>query len=361
MKVLVRDIYKAVDNMAPFSLSMDFDNTGLLVGDENDEVTGVLLALDCTDAILDEAQKQGANLILTHHPIIFKGIKNVRADSVVYQAIRRGIHVISAHTNLDIAQGGVNDCLSRQIGLTNLRGLTVTNSTPYQKIVAFVPETHWKAVYDAMTAAGAGTMENYKGCAYLTHGEGTFLPMEGANPFLGTLGERETVKEVRIEMICPSNKTKDAIAAMKQAHPYEVPAYDIVEDQAIMQTETLGRVGDLAHSMTPQELAEHVKKQLGGGSIRYTQGCAPITSVAVCGGAGDSELESAMRCGAQALITGEVKHHIFLEASRKKITLIEAGHFETEDVVLDPLKARLAAQFPELSFSVCHKSEIYSM
>lgn len=361
MAVFVRDIYRVMDQMAPFSLSMDFDNTGLLVGDEDAEVTGVLLALDCTSAVLEEAQKKGANLILTHHPIIFKGIKSVRADSVVYQAIRRGVHVISAHTNLDIAQGGVNDCLAHQLGLSDLRGLTVTNSKLYQKIVAFVPETHWKAVYDAMTSAGAGTMENYAGCAYLTHGEGTFLPMEGADPFLGTLGKQETVQEVRIEMVCPPQKTKEVVAAMKQVHPYEVPAYDVMENQAITQTETLGRVGTLNHPLTPQELAQYVKERLGGGSIRYTEGCAPITTVAVCGGAGDSEVESALRCGAQALITGEVKHHIFLEASRCGMTLIEAGHFETEDVVLDPLKERLASQFPNLPFSVCHHSSIYSL
>lgn len=354
----VKDILAAVDAIAPFRLTMDFDNTGLLVGDPDAPVQSVLLALDCTDPVIEEAKRQNANLIISHHPVIFKGIKRVTADSVVWKAIRSDISVISAHTNLDIAQGGVNDCLAQKIGLSQLRGLTVTNSEAFDKVIAFVPESHAAAVHQAMTAAGAGTIENYAGCAFFTHGEGSFLPLEGADPYLGTVGEVEKAKEVRIEMICPKAKTKAVVAAMKAAHPYEVPAYDIFEDRGIVSEESLGRVGELCEPLSAKELAQQVKDALGDTAIRYTEGKQPIQTVAVCGGAGDSELESAIRCGAQALVTGEAAHHIFIEAAHRGITLIEAGHFHTEAVVLDSLCQRLMEKFPEIKFTAWHNSPI---
>lgn len=357
----VKDLLNAVDAIAPFALTMDFDNTGLLIGDPDAEVSGVMLALDCTQDVLTEAKKQGANLILTHHPVIFHGIKQVQADSVVYQAIRSGIHVISAHTNLDIAQGGVNDCLARRLGLEKVEGLTAVNQEAYDKVTVFVPESHSQTVYQAMSAAGAGTVENYSGCAFLTEGEGCFLPMDGAHPYLGKVGEKESVREIRIEMVCVKSQTPHVIQAMKAAHPYEIPAYDIFEDRGIVHRETLGRVGLLPAPMEPRALAKWVKNALDGTAIRFCMGKQPISKVAVCGGAGDSELESAIGCGAQALVTGEVKHHIFMEAAQRSFTLIEAGHFHTEAVVLDGLKERLAAQFPELNFSVYHQSVVQTM
>ena len=351
MTVKVQDLYNAMDDMAPFSLTMDFDNTGLLVGDRDAEVTGVVMALDCTMGVLEEAEKQGANVVITHHPIIFRGIKSVTADSIVYHAIRKGINVISAHTNLDIAQGGVNDCLADRLKLSDLTGLTVTQDTPFHKITVFVPHSHSEKVYEAMTAAGAGTLAPYSGCAYFIDGTGTFLPEEGAHPFLGTPGQREITPEVRIEMVCPVGKTGAVVKAMKEAHPYEVPAYDIMEDKGLSETQWLGRIGTLEKACEPEELAAHVKKCLGG-VVRYTKGKSPVQKVAICGGAGDSELGTALRSGADALITGEVKHHIFLEAVQAGITLIEAGHFHTEVVVLEPVMERLKKQFPELDFTL---------
>ncbi len=349
----VKELLQAVDAIAPFRLTMDFDNTGLLIGDPDGEVTGVVLALDCTEEVIAAAKAAGANLILSHHPVIFHGIKRLCADSIPYQVVKNDLHVISAHTNLDIAAGGVNDVLAEKLGLTKLRGLSRTSQQAFDKVVTFVPESHYEAVYQAMTAAGAGTIDTYAGCAYFTRGEGTFLPLEGADPFLGTVGEQEFVKEVRIEMICPKGKTAAIVAAMKAAHPYEVPAYDIFEDRGMVEEEHLGRIGDLGSALSAKELAQLVKERLGG-SIRFTDGGKAIRTVAVCGGAGDSELESALSCGADALVTGEVAHHIFVEAAHRGLTLIEGGHFHTEDVILEPLKERLAATFPEIPFTVCH-------
>lgn len=251
--MLVKELLAAVDALAPFALTMDFDNTGLLVGDGNAEVTGVVLALDCSDDIMEKAKELGANLIISHHPVIFSGMKRLCADSVVYQLIRNNMHVISAHTNLDIAEGGVNDCLCKALGLQEISGLTATD------------EEHF-----------------------------------------------------------------------------------------------LGRVGLLPAKLSAEELAAVVKGELNT-VIRYTDGGKPISKVAVCGGAGDSELESAIACGADALISGEVKHHIFIEAAHRGFTLLEAGHHHTEAVVLAPLCEKLQAQFPQIPFTVCGDGVVKSL
>ena len=255
----VQDILQAVDAIAPFRLTMDFDNTGLLIGDPTAEVKGVVMALDCTDDVLALAKEKAANLVISHHPVIFHGIKKVCADSVVWQAVRNDINVISAHTNLDIAKGGVNDCLAEVLGLSDVQGLT---------------------------AAG-----------------------------------------------------------------------ESVDAHGNVSRETLGRIGQLTSALSARELAQLVKEKLST-AVRYTDGGKEIKTVAVCGGAGDSELESAIALGADALITGEVAHHIFIEAAHRGITLIEGGHFHTENIVLEPLREKLAAQFPELTFEVCHKAVV---
>ena len=255
----VKDILQAVDAIAPFRLTMDFDNTGLLIGDPDAEVKSVVLALDCTDSVLAEAKEKNANLVITHHPVIFHGIKKVCADSVVWQAVRNDINVISAHTNLDIAQGGVNDCLAEILGLTEVGGLTAVGES--------------------------------------------------------------------------------------------------VDENGNVSRETLGRVGRLSSALSAKELAQLVKEKLNT-AVRYTDGGKAIETAAVCGGAGDSELESAISCGAQALITGEAAHHIFIEAAHRGISLIEGGHFHTENIVLEPLREKLAKQFPEIEFSVHHKGVV---
>lgn len=255
----VFDIYYHIDQIAPFNLTMDFDNTGLLVGDFSAEVSSVVLALDCTSDVINFALQNNANLIITHHPVIFNPIKKVCADSIVYQLIRHNINVISAHTNLDITKGGVNDCLARKLDLNDISGLTVLSPSDFK-------------------------------------------------------------------------------------------------DNSIVSRETLGRIGSLSSPMSARDFADFIKSKLNGTSIRYTNGGKLISKVAVCGGSGDSELHSAMALGADALVTGEVKHHLFVEASNSNFSLFEAGHFFTEDVVLDSLADSLSQQFKDISFSVYHDS-----
>lgn len=251
----VSDILSAMDTIAPFRFSMDFDNTGLLIGDSEQTVHSVLLALDCTDSVLDTAIKTGSELILTHHPVIFHGLKQIPAHSIVWKAIRNNISVISAHTNLDIAKGGVNDCLANKLGLTQLSGLSPLPTEP---------------------------------------------------------------------------------------------------------EESLGRVGFLPTPCSASALAQQVKAVLGS-AVRFCDGGKPVQRVAVCGGAGDSELEQVLACGADAFVTGEVAQHIFVEAAHQGLTLIEAGHYHTEAVVLQPLCQRLTEQFPEIHFSVYDASIVQTL
>ena len=342
----IGDVYKAINEIAPFSLAEDWDNVGLLIGSKDQQAARVLTALDATDAVIDEAAQWGAQLIVTHHPVIFSPLKAIPADSTVYRLIRQGIGVISAHTNLDIADGGVNDQLARLLGLTDLRPLKVTAEEPCFKVAVTVPPLQAEAVYTAMVGAGAGALGEYSHCAFLVKGEGRFKPLEAANPTIGTAGRLEQLEEVRLEMLVAPDRLDAVVDAMLAAHPYETPAYDIFQNYGCKARSALGRVGTLEQPMTPQALAERVKERLGVGGLKYTPGCGEITTVAVCGGGAAEYIYTAKEQGAQALVTGESKHHLLLEADRLGLTLIDAGHFATETVVLEPFSKKLEALLP---------------
>ncbi len=358
--VFTVDILNKINQLAPFSLTMDFDNTGLLVGDPHTPVTKALLCLDCTMESINQAKAVGAQLIVTHHPVIFHPLKKVTAGSVVYRLIRENIGVISAHTNLDIAAGGVNDCLAQRLSLQNVCGLSPVSAAPFCKVVTFVPTAYGEQVYKAMADAGAGAVGAYAGCAYFAQGVGAFLPLAGSSPFIGEQGKTEQVEEVKIEMVCPGKKVDQVVAAIQAAHPYETPAYDVFEDSALTQREFLGRVGDLPQPLSPEELALLLKKALGG-MVKFVAGSSPIQRVAVCGGSGASELKAAAAQGAQALVTGDVKHDVFVQAQLLGLTLLDAGHFHTEDIVLEPLCQSLGEAFPQVEFTVFHPAAIQSI
>lgn len=357
----VFDIYNAIDALAPFSLTMDFDNTGILVGNRAQTVTKALLALDCTQPVLQQAAALGAELILTHHPVIFHPLKRICADSVVYQLLQKGLAVISAHTNLDIAAGGVNDLLASRLGLQNLSGIGMVSQKPYQKVVAFVPAKQAGFVREAMAKAGAGSIGQYQGCAFSADGTGTFLPLEGSHPAVGSVGTQEQVAETRIEMICPPGKTSAVLQAMKAVHPYEVPAYDVFDDSGLMDTQYVGRIGELSREMSPAEFARFVKQSLNAVSVKYADAGKPICRVAVCSGSGGSFFPDAVSAGADALVTGDVKHDQFLDACSQGLTLLDAGHFDTENLVLEPLRDRLAALLPEVEFLTTNHSWIHAV
>jgi len=340
------DYRDAINSFAPFSLAQSWDNVGLLIGSPGMDVTRALIALDATREVLNEAACDGVDLLITHHPIIFEGIKSIPAHSPVYHAILCNMAVICAHTNLDIATGGVNDVLADSFGLREAAPLETTSSTAYRKVVVFVPADSAEAVYAAMTQAGAGTQGGYTGAAFFSEGQGRFVPQQGANPTIGKVGNLEKVSEKRIEMLVAPGLLPAVLAAMKKAHPYEEPAFDIIETHSHSERFGLGRIGKLPTPLSPEQLAALVRERLGCPPVKYTPGRTPIERVAVCGGSGGDLLERAWELGAQALVTGDVRHHQLLEAREIGITLIDAGHYATEAVVLTTLLEKLKAALP---------------
>ncbi len=344
---LVQDYVNAVEAIASFSLAESWDNPGLLVGSGHQPVRRALVALDATPAVIQEAREKGADLVVTHHPIIFEKLGKIPAESPVYQAIQKGVAVLSAHTNLDTAKGGVNDALAARLGLKEVSLLEKTRSVFWKKVIVYVPTTHAETVYEAMTQAGAGRQGNYAGAAFLAPGEGRFIPLEGANPFLGEVGALEKAEELRLEMLVRPECVDAVILAMRKAHPYEEPAYDILDTQAFSTSEGMARVGYLEQSMSPDAFAAYVKERLMVGGVKYVPGTKAIQKVAVCGGSGGSYLARAAAVGAQALVTADVKHGQLLEAARLGITLVDAGHYATESVVLPVLLKQLQKALPD--------------
>jgi len=356
----VQDFYETIDHFAPFALAESWDNVGILLGSGETPVRGALIALDVTGEVIDEAVRMGANLIISHHPVIFKALGRIPADSLVWRLTGERIHVVSAHTNLDIAEGGVNDVLARRLGLAELRGLSATASEPFCKVAVMAPPQDADAIYDAMAKKGAGCLGSYSHCGFMAGVEGRFKPLEGARPHIGAVGALERVEEVRLEMLVSPDCLEEVLAAMRATHPYEEPAYDVYHNHACTRTAYLGRIGRLSAPVSPEELARLVKERLGVGGVKYVAGSGPVDTVAVCGGSGADLIHTAKAMGAQALVTGESKHNLLLDARRMGMTLIDAEHFSTEAVVLESLCERIKERIggvPVL-LSASEKSEI---
>ncbi len=346
----VEEIYRVLDGLAPFADAESWDNCGILAGNRKNGVRAALVALDVTGAVIDEAVRRGCGLIISHHPVIFSPMKTVCEDSLVYRLIREDIAVISAHTNLDVAGQGVNAALAARLGLANTQGLQAFKREAYWKVQTFVPPAYVEAVRAAMAAAGAGELDGYSGCAYQTMGEGCFLPGAGTNPAIGTVGTLERTPEIKLEMLCPPDRTDVVVRALRQAHPYEVPAYDLLANSAVQRTVYLGLVGELSEEMEEEAFARHVKQALDAVGVRYTRAGRRIRRVAVCSGAGDVALPDALRMGADAFVTGECKHHNLVLADSEGLCVVTAGHFATENVVCAPLAALLSERLPETAF-----------
>lgn len=356
----VDSIFKYLNEIAPTRLAESYDNPGLLVGDKNKEVKKALLCLDITSACVIEAKEMDAQLLISHHPVIFSPIKNVLSDGAtapVYKLVKNDISAICMHTNLDRADGGVNDCLCDAVGLKDITKIGETIRENYKKIFVFVPVGFEKKVRVAMANAGAGKLGEYDGCAFETSGNGYYRPLEGANPFIGSVGKFEKADEVRIEAICEPSKVKAVIKAMLESHPYEVPAYDIFDDEAVSNNYPIGRLGSVKDKMTVAEFAEKVKLSLNSSTVKYVTTNDKVLKVAVCSGAADEEfIEDAKNAGADTVLTGELKHHMYNLAAELGLNVIEAGHFATEAVVLPNLAKRLKEQFSDADFLIAANS-----
>lgn len=351
--ITVGDIFDVIDEIAPFSLASDFDNVGLLVGEKSSKVKKVLLCLDITSEIATEAAQNGFDVVISHHPVIFNSLYTLSNNNPAVILSKNNISAICAHTNLDAAHGGINDIIAKKLNVkVTSETIETTNQFPYYQLAVFVPTENAKQVYDAMCSAGAGELGNYKNCAFSVEGTGNFLPLEGSDAYIGEVGEATSVKETRLEMIVPHHKRRQVIQAMLDAHPYEKVAYNLSENQAIIEKFGFGKVGELPTEYSAKEFAEFLKKTFGNTVVRYNDTKKPIKTVGFCSGGGGGIVKDAIKLGLDAYVCGDVKHDQFIDAQNAGLAVFDAGHFHTENIVLEYLQEVLTGKFPEISVLV---------
>ncbi|MEM8600381.1 MAG: Nif3-like dinuclear metal center hexameric protein [Bacteroidota bacterium] len=354
----VSSIARALEAWAPRGMAADFDNVGLLVGDPSRTVTGVLVALDLTPTVVAEAQKLGAELIVTHHPLLFKPPKRLVASDPVGALVLRlaeaGIAYYAAHTNLDAAPAGVSFALADQLGIEDARFL-VPQPDALVKLATFVPRPSAGAVQAAMAEAGAGRIGDYEACAFTTEGTGYFRPGEHAAPTIGTAGGLlEAVEEVRVEVEVARWDLARVVAALRAAHPYEEVAYDVYPLEKKATRAGYGAVGTLPVAIPLRDVLAIVQARLNAGALRYVgDDEALVRTVAVCGGSGSRFIPDARRARADAYVTADVTYHTFFDAldseGRPQMALIDAGHYETERITERILVDYLAGAFETLT------------
>ena len=329
----IREVIKCIENIAPLSLQESYDNAGLIVGNDSVEVTGVLICLDSTEAVVEEAIKTKCNLIVAHHPIVFSGLKKINGknyvERTIIKAIKNDIAIYAAHTNLDNVQSGVNAIICQKLGLKNTRILSPKKSL-LKKLVTFCPTLHADKVRQALFAAGSGQIGNYDECSFNAEGFGTFRASADSTPFVGEKGVQHREKEIRIETIFESYRESQVLAALKESHPYEEVAYDIYLLDNFYQAVGSGMIGELETPLSEMKFIDQVKKSMNAGSIRYTPLLGgDVSTVAVCGGSGSFLLNDAIRQGAQVFISADFKYHQFFDADGR-IVIADIGHYESE-------------------------------
>ena len=353
---LVSDVMAIMDQLYPISAAMDWDVVGLAVGSPRVPVTKILFTVDVTSPIVAEAAEVGAELIIAHHPVLLRGIIAVTDDHpkgrLVRELVRHDISVFVAHTNADVAAGGVAGALADALDLIGTRPM-VAASLRLDKIITFVPNDHAEAVLDALATAGAGVLGDYDRCAFVSDGSGTFRPLAGSTPYLGTAGVVETVAERRIEMIMPRRARSAVVQALLKAHPYQTPAYDVTELAETPDPDIgLGRIGTLPGELTVGGLADRLADVLPAtaGGVRIGGDLDRVVrTVAVLPGSGDDLLETAHALGADAYVTSDLRHHRASEALAwpNAPALIDISHWAAEwtwlPVVERLLRTELAA------------------
>lgn len=341
-----------MERFAPKYLAVPDDKIGLQLGTLRKEVRRVLIALDINEQVADEAIRLGAELIIAHHAIIYRPLAHLQTDTpagkLYEKLIKHDIAVYIAHTNLDVAEGGVNDKMAEALGLNVTGHLEDIHTDKLKKLVVFVPKTHQQQVRDAMFGAGAGWIGNYSNCSFNIAGTGTFLPREGTNPYIGKPGTMEQASEMRIETIVPESAESKVVQAMLKAHPYEEVAYDLYPMDLKGRAFGLGRVGRLQEELALEALAERVKQAFEVPFVRLVgEPGRQVRKVAVLGGSGGRYVRHAIMAGADVLITGDIDYHTAQDALAAGLAIIDPGHNAEKIIkrhVADWLNARLAEQ-----------------
>jgi dinuclear metal center YbgI/SA1388 family protein len=345
----IHQIIQVLEQWAPIAYQEDYDNCGLLVGDRMQTCTGILISLDVTEAVIEEGITKKANLIVAHHPLIFRGIKQINShrtiDRILIKAIKNDIAIYAIHTNLDNVSDGVNKAIAEKIGLEHLR-ILLPKKDQLRKLFSFVPPPHKDAVLNALFQAGAGHIGNYGECSFSVSGTGSFFPAEGTQPFSGTIGSRSVEAEDKIEVIFPSHLSASVIKALQESHPYEEVAYDIIHLDNDYQNIGAGMIGNLSHPFEETDFLSLLREKFGTPLIRHSPLLGKkIRKVAVCGGAGVFLTSKAIQEGADILVTADIKYHDFFEADGK-LLLADIGHWESEQYTIDLISAFLSKKFP---------------
>ncbi|MCX7746218.1 MAG: Nif3-like dinuclear metal center hexameric protein [Clostridia bacterium] len=353
MGIRIREITKYIEGIAPLNLAEEWDNVGLMVGSMEQEVKRILVCLDVTSKVVEEAISKKADLIVSHHPFLFKGMKRITEDDIkgqlIFKLIKFGIGVYSAHTNLDVTVGGINETLASLIGLTGIRNLNKYKEEKCYKIAVFVPLDHADKVRAAMCDAGAGWIGNYSDCTFMTKGTGTFKPLEGTNPYVGAEGSLEKVEEIKIETLSTKDKLQGVLNAMHEAHPYEEVAYDVYSLEKPGVEYGLGKVGELSVPMGFKEFVEELKKKLALAHVRVIGSLkGDVKRVAVFCGSFDGNFSGVIKGKADLLVTGDLKYHPSVDAEEMGLCIIDAGHFGTERIIVPKIVKWLSDKFVDI-------------
>lgn len=348
----IKEITTHLESIAPLTLQESYDNSGLLVGNPGTEVSKILVSLDVTEPVIEEAIEEGCNLIISHHPIIFRGLKKLTGknyvERTVIKAIQNNIALYAIHTNLDNVFPGVNQMIARKLGLKNLRTLSPKEQT-LKKLVTFIPVADSDAVLNALHITGAGAIGNYSECSFQVTGTGCFRPDNSANPAIGSRGELESVEENRVEVIFPAYLQRSLIQALLRTHPYEEPAFDIFSLDNPDTRIGAGMIGDVEEPIPEKDFLYQVKKNFNLQVIRHTPlRNKGIKKVAVCGGSGSFLLKTALAQKADIFITADFKYHEFFDAENE-IVIADVGHYESEQFTKELIIELLIDKFSNIA------------
>jgi dinuclear metal center YbgI/SA1388 family protein len=353
--MIIKELTDFLESRAPKALQEGYDNAGLITGNAADKITGVLISLDITEAVIEEAIEKGSNLIVAHHPIIFKAIKRLTGDDYVQRciikAVKNNVALYAAHTNMDNVTGGVNSKIARLVGLKNTEILSPQKGR-LRKLVTFVPGEQLEDVREALFAAGAGHIGNYDKCSYNLEGNGTFRAGENTNPFAGKKGEFHTEPEVRTETVYPDYYEGSVIRALHNAHPYEEPAYDIYSLENEHKQIGAGIIGDLPYEEPALDFLLKIKKIFAAGCIKHTKlNGQTVKKIAICGGAGSFLLPTAKASKADMFISADFKYHEFFDAD-DDIIIADIGHYESEQFTKNLFYELITKNFSNFACSI---------
>lgn len=353
--ITVKQVTNHLESIAPLAYQESYDNAGLIVGDFNSEVKGVLVCLDSVEETIEEAKKQGANLIIAHHPIVFKGLKRLNGSNyverTVISAIKNDIAIYATHTNLDSVLNGVNAMIAKKIGVKNLRILD-PQKNGLKKLISYVPNAKKDEVLESLFNAGAGQIGDYSHCSFSHEGIGTFKALENADPYVGVKGQVHHEEESRIEVIFESHKQSAVVRALLEAHPYEEVAYDVLRLDNKNNQVGLGVVGELEEEIPTMDLLQEIKTKMNAGVVKYTPVVkSHVKRVAICGGSGSFLLSAAKRSGADLFLTADFKYHEFFDAE-KQLVIADIGHYESEQYTSELLADFLKQKFSTFAIRI---------